>query len=328
MKALFIGGTGTISSWCSRLAVEKGIELTLLNRGNHHTKIPDGVRVLEADIRNLEQTREVLKNESFDVVVDWIAFTTQHIETDIELFSGKTAQFVFISSASAYQAQPTFPFITESTPLYNPHWEYSRNKISCEDLLVKAYRDNAFPITIVRPSHTYDNGLPTTFGGDWTVAQRILNGQKVIVHGDGTSLWTLTHSEDFARAFVGLLGNIHTIGHAFHITSDEALTWDQIHHVLGDALGKTPNIVHIPSDFIARFDSGIGAGLLGDKAKCALFDNRKIKSFVPDFRATIPFSGGARRAVKWFEDDQNRKKVDADTDTLIDKIVDAYEKLG
>ncbi len=324
MKVLFIGGTGTISSWCSRLAVQRGIELTFLNRGRNNADIPQGVRVLEADIRNVEQARETLKNESFDVVVDWIAFTPQHIETDLELFRGKTKQFIFISSASAYQSRPTFPFIAESTPLYNPFWEYSRNKIACEERLNRAYREEGFPMTIVRPSHTYDKGLPTTFGGDYTIPARILNGQPIISHGDGSSLWTLTHSEDFAKGFVGLLGNVQSIGHPFHITSDEALTWDQIHTIIGDALGVAPKIVHVSSDYIARFDAGIGPGLLGDKAKCALFDNTKIKTFVPDFKATIPFSEGVRRALKWFDEDESRKKPSVGTNELIDKILNAY----
>lgn len=326
MKVLFIGGTGTISAHCSRLALDRGIELTLLNRGRNNAQLPDNVRVLEADIRNAEEARAALKDETFDAVVDWIAFNTQHIETDLELFRGRTKQFVFISSASAYQSQPTHPKITESTPLYNPQWNYSRDKIACEDLLMNAYRSEGFPITIVRPSHTYDTSLPTTFGGDWTIPDRILQGLPIISHGDGTSLWTLTHSEDFAKGFVGILGNLHAIGHSFHITSDEVLTWDQIHQTLGDALGKSPQIVHIPSDFIARCEPGIGAGLLGDKTKCAIFDNTKIKTFVPGFCATIPFSEGVRRALKWFEEDASRKSVNANTNATIDKIVSAYNK--
>lgn len=326
MKVLFIGGTGTISTWCSRLAVERGIELVFLNRGHNAAKVPQGVRVIKADIRNREEARAALKDETFDVVVDWIAFTTDHIENDIELFRGKTKQFIFISSASAYQSQPTQYLITESTPLKNPFWGYSRNKIACEEMLNAAYRDSDFPMTIVRPSHTYDNSLPTTFGGDYTVPDRMVRGQKIISHGDGSSLWTLTHSEDFAKGFVGLLGNVHSIGHALHITSDEALTWDQIHQIIGDAVGASPNVVHIPSDFIARFDEGIGAGIVGDKAKCAVFDNSKIKLFVPDFRATISFSEGVRRALKWFDEDASRKAPNANTNATIDKIIAAYEK--
>lgn len=326
MKVLFIGGTGTISTWCSRLAVERGIELVFLNRGHNAEKVPQGVRVIQADIRNREEARAALKDENFDVVVDWIAFTTDHIKNDLELFRGNTKQFIFISSASAYQSQPTQYLITESTPLKNPHWGYSRNKIACEEMLMHAYRDSDFPMTIVRPSHTYDNSLPTTFGGDYTVPDRILRGQKVIAHGDGTSLWTLTHSEDFAKGFVGLLGNVHSIGHSFHITSDEALTWDQIHEIIGDAVGARPNIIHIPSDFIARFDEGIGAGIVGDKAKCAVFDNSKIKQFVPEFVATIPFSVGVRRALKWFDEDAARKAPNANTNATMDKIITAYEK--
>ena len=327
MKVLFIGGTGTISSACTPLAMACGHEVTLLNRGQTFKyPLPQGVRVIEGDIRDEAAVARVLVGETFDVVVDWIAFNTQHIETDIRLFSGRTKQFIFISSASAYQSPSLFPVITESTPLVNPFWGYSRDKIACEDLLTKTYRDSGFPITIVRPSHTYDTNIPTAVGGGYTVADRILRGAPVIVHGDGTSLWTLTHSEDFAKGFVGLLGNERAIGHAFHITSDEQLTWDQITNTLGDALGKTPNIVHIPSDFIARFDAGTGAGLLGDKAKNAIFDNSKIKSFVPDFNCTIPFREGIRRTLKWHDEDASRKSVDGATNEFLDKFLAAYNK--
>ena len=325
MKVLFIGGTGTISSACTPLAMACGHEVTLLNRGQTFKyPLPEGVRVIEGNIRDETQVARVLEGESFDVVVDWVAFTPQHIETDIRLFSGKTRQFIFISSASAYESPSLFPIITESTPLANPFWQYSRDKIACEDLLTKAYRNDGFPITIVRPSHTYDTNIPTAIGGGNTVVDRILRGAPVIVHGDGTSLWTLTHSDDFAKGFVGLLGNERAIGHAFHITSDEQLTWDQIYHILGEALGKTPNIVHIPSDFIARFDAGTGAGLLGDKAKNAIFDNSKIKSFVPDFQCTIPFREGVRRALRWMDEDTSRQTIDENSNAFLDKCLAAY----
>jgi nucleoside-diphosphate-sugar epimerase len=327
MKVLFIGGTGIISSACTPLALQRGMEVTLLNRGQtFRHPLPEGVQIIEGDIRNPDEVERVLEGHEFDVVVDWIAFTTEHIETDLRLFQGRTKQFIFISSASAYQSPSRFPVITESTPLVNPFWQYSRNKIACEDLLMKAYRDNGFPVTIVRPSHTYDTYIPTAIGGGYTVADRILRGAPVIVHGDGTSLWTLTHSEDFAKGFVGLLGNERAIGHTFHITSDEALTWDQIYEILGDALGKKPQIVHIPSDFIARFDADTGAGLLGDKAKNAIFDNSKIKSFVPGFQATIPFREGIRRTLRWHDEDASRKVVDASTNEFLDRCLAAYNK--
>ena len=327
MKVLFIGGTGVISSACTALAATRGIEMTLLNRGqSFRYQLPPNVQVIEGDIRDEDLVARVLEGRSFDVVVDWIAFNTEQIATDIRLFSGKTRQFVFISSASIYQSPSLFPVISESTPLVNPFWSYSRDKIACEDALMKAYRNDGFPITIVRPSHTYDINIPTSIGGGYTVADRILRGAPVIVHGDGTSLWTLTHSEDFAKGFVGLLGNERAIGHAFHITSDEQLTWDQITDTLGEALGKTPNIVHIPSDFIAKFDAKTGAGLLGDKAKNAIFDNSKIKSFVPEFKATIPFREGVRRTLKWHDEDSSRKTVDAKTNEFLDKCLAAYNK--
>lgn len=253
MKVLYIGGTGNISTASSKLAVEQGIDLYLLNRGNRKVDIP-GAKTITADIYDTEQTKSALKDHEWDVVVNWIAFTPEHIQNDLELFRGKTKQYIFISTASAYQKPPTFPLITESTPLYNPFWEYSRNKIACEDALMSAYRDFDFPITIVRPSHTYETVIPVTIGGwnEFTVVDRMRNGQKVIIQGDGTSLWTITHSKDFAKGFNGLLGNQRTIGHAFHITSDEWLTWNQIYQCVADAAGAELNAVHIATDFIDK----------------------------------------------------------------------------
>ncbi len=328
MKVLFIGGTGNISTSVSRLCVERGVDLYLLNRGKRGVKIR-GAKTITGDISNPKKLASDIGKQRWDVVVDWIAFTEADIERDINLFRGKTRQFVFISSASAYQKPPTFPIITESTPLCNPYWEYSRNKIACEERLNRAYRDEGFPITIVRPSFTYDTVVPLAIGGwsEYTAVDRMTKGEKVIVHGDGTSLWTITHAEDFAKGFVGLLGNARAIGHPFTITSDEALTWDQIYMTVAEAVGVEPKIVHIPTDFLIRIDNSLTGTLLGDKSHCAIFDNSKIKSFVPDFKATIPFSEGSRRTMAWFDADPRRKVVNKSTNEMMDKIIRAYEKI-
>lgn len=324
MKVLFIGGTGIISSACSQLALDRGIELYLLNRGKSFRPIPQGARVIQADIRNPESARQALKDSTFDTVVDWIAFTPEQVKIDLDLFRGRTAQYVFISSASAYQKPLAGLPITESTVLANPYWEYSRNKIACEELLLHAYREEQYPVTIVRPSHTYDASLLPMEGG-WTVVNRMLQDKPVIVHGDGTSLWTLTHHRDFAKGFVGLLGNSHAIGQAFQITSDESLTWNQIFELTAQAAGAQANLVHIPSERIAEYDAGWGAGLLGDKAYSVIFDNSKIKRLVPDFQATIPFSQGIREIMAWYRADPARQKVDAAFDQLCDRIISDYQ---
>ena len=322
MKVLFIGGTGIISSACSRLAVARGIDLYHLRRGQTPRPVPASVRVLEGDIRDPASVHRALGDHQFDVVVDWIAFTPAHIETDLALFRGRTGQFVFISSASAYQTPPASLPVTESTPLHNPFWAYSRAKAACEERLWQAYRDDQFPITIVRPSHTYDQTLLPCHGG-YTVIDRMRRGKRVVVHGDGTSLWTLTHHEDFAKGLVGLFGHSRAIGDAFHITSDEWLTWDQIHQLLAHAAGARADIVHLPSDVIARFDPEWGAGLLGDNAHSMLFDNTKIRRLVPDFAATIPFSRGAAEILAYYDADSERRVVDPETDRLMDRLVEA-----
>lgn len=325
MKVLYIGGTGIISSACSQLAIERGMELYLLNRGRTTSRpIPHGAHVLRGDIRDRESAQAALKDQSFDVVVNWIAFTPDHIETDIELFRGRTDQYIFISSASAYQTPPANLPVTESTPLDNPVWEYSRNKIACEEHLMKAYRVEKFPMTIVRPSHTYDRTLNPIHGG-YTMIDRMRKGKKVIVHGDGTSLWTLTHHRDFAGAFVGVLGNPHAIGEAYHITSDEILTWNQIYWLMARAAKTEARLVHVPSDLIAAFDPEWGDGLLGDKAHSMIFDNTKIKRLVSDFAATIPFARGAEEIMAWFDADPARRVIDEKLDRVIDQIIAAYE---
>lgn len=324
MDVLFIGGTGIISSACARLAVERGINLYLLNRGESHRAVPEGATVLRGDIRDTASARHALGDRTFDAVVDWIAFSPEHIETDLELFHGRTGQFVFISSASAYQTPPVNLPVTESTPLDNPVWEYSRNKIACEERLVRAYREDKFPITIVRPSHTYDQTLlPMT--GRYTIVDRMRKGKKVVVHGDGSSLWVLTHHRDFAKGLVGLLGNSRATGEMFHITSDELLTWNQIFELVAQAAGTTARIVHIPSDIIARYDADWGDGLLGDKTHSMIFDNSKIKRTVPDFAATIPFAHGAKEIIAWYDADPARQVIDTALNNRIDAMIAAYE---
>ncbi|MBN1140066.1 MAG: SDR family oxidoreductase [Anaerolineae bacterium] len=327
MKVLFVGGTGVISSACSRLAASRGMELYLLNRGRTERPAPEGVRALRGDIRDRASAERALAGTTFDAVVDWIVFTPEQLEADIELFRGRTGQYVFISSASAYQKPISHLPITESTPLHNPFWAYSRAKIACEERLVRAYREEGFPATIVRPSHTYDRTMAPLMGG-YTDIDRMRKGKKVVVHGDGTSLWVLTHHKDFARGLVGLLGNDHAIGHAVHITSDEALTWNQIYTIMGHAAGAEPQMVHVPSEVIARFDAEVGAGLLGDKAHSVIFDNSKIKRLAPDFAATISFSQGAREIVAWYDEDPARQVVDEKMDGMIERIVARYGDFG
>ena len=324
MKALFIGGTGVISSACSRLAIERGIELYLLNRGESARPVPVGARVLRGNIRNLDEAKRALQGHQFDAVVDWIVFTPEQAQADVELLRGRTAQYIFISSAAVYQTPPTSLPVTESTPLDNPYWDYARAKIACEDVLRQAYHSEKFPVTIVRPSHTYDQTKLPVVGG-YTVVHRMRQGKPVIVHGDGTSLWTLMHHRDFAKGFVGLLGNSHAIGDAFHITSDEILTWNQIYEIIAHAAGAEARIVHVPSEVIAAYDPQWGAGLLGDKAHSMIFDNTKIKHAVPDFVAAIPFSRGAQEILAWFDADPARQVVDNRLDQLMDKIIAAQK---
>lgn len=332
MKLLFIGGTGIISSACSDLAVERGHELFLLNR-SHSKKFPppEHATVLQADVHaDSAHLSTLLAGHRFDAVVDFIAFSPQDIERDLSLFRDKTDQFVFISSASAYQKPVKNYLITEETPLENPFWEYSRGKIACENLLMKEYRENGFPATIVRPSHTYGpSQIPFIYGSwqhPWTLIERMKQGGPVIVPGDGTSLWVLTWNADFAVGLLGLLGNKKAIGEAFHITSDEVLSWDQIYLEAYQALGRDPNVIHIPSDFIARFDDHAVGSLIGDKSNSVVFDNGKIKRFVPEFDCKVKWSEGVRRALAWFEAHPEFQTVDRDAVRRWETILNAYRK--
>jgi nucleoside-diphosphate-sugar epimerase len=321
MRILFIGGTGIISSACAPRALATGHELTLLNRGTTSIRpLPDGAEVVRADIRDPESVRAAMGGRTFDVVVNFIAFTPDHVESDVDIFAGRTGQYVFISSASAYQKPPRRVPVTESTPLHNPFWQYSRDKIACEEALLRAYRERDFPVTIVRPSHTYDRTSLPIFGG-WTQIDRMRRGLPVVVHGDGTSLWTLTHHVDFAKAFVGLLGHTRALGEAYTITSDDVLTWNQIYQLLGTAAGVEPDLVHVTSKAIAALDPERGASLLGDKAHSMIFDNTKIKTLVPEYVATIPFEQGAREIMAWHDEDPARQAVDEDGNATIERLI-------
>jgi len=327
VKVLFIGGTGNISTSVSKLCIKRGIDLYLLNRGNTNVEIA-GAKTIRADISQIQETSLTLQNHKWDVVVNWIAFNTGDIQRDFELFKGKTKQYIFISSASAYQKPASHPIITESTPLKNPFWKYSQDKIACEEMLNTFYRNEDFPITIVRPSYTYDNVIPVAIGGfrEYTLIDRLKKGQKIIVHGDGTSLWTNTHAEDFAVGFTGLIGHQQAIGHSFHITSDEILTWDQIYTAVANAVDVAPNIVHIPSDFLCKINENLRGELLGDKSNSVIFDNTKIKTFVPEYKAVIPFSEGIKRTLSWFEEEKSRQIIKNETNQMIDNMINLYEK--
>jgi nucleoside-diphosphate-sugar epimerase len=328
MKVLFVGGTGLISSACTRLAVERGVELFLLNRGSH----PDralGATLIVADLRDEAAVQQALAGYRFDAVVDWVAFTPDDIERDLRLYRDRTDQFVFISSASAYRKPLGDWLLREDSPLANPFWDYARNKIACEERLMRAFREDGFPVTIVRPSLTYgDTQVPLAVNSwerPFTAIARMRQGKPVIVPGDGTSLWTITHNSDFAKGFVGLLGRRQAVGQAFNIMSDEVLTWDEIYRQVAAAAGVEARIVHIASDFIAACLPEMRGTLLGDKAVSAVFDTTKIKRFVPDFQATTPFAEGIRRTVAWFDADPARQQVDAGMDARWDRLVAAYD---
>ena len=325
MKVLFIGGTGVISSACSALAVEQGMELYLLNRERSSRPAPEGAISLVGDIRQPAAVKEALGEMRFDVIVEWIAYTPDHVKQDIELFRQRTDQYIFISSASAYQKPPAAVPILETTPLYNPFWQYSRNKAACEALLEKAGKTEGFPYTIVRPSHTYDRTLLPFHGGYTTVA-RMRKGKPVVVHGDGTSLWTLTHHRDFAVGFNGLLGKPQAIMQTYHITSDECLSWNQIYSFVAEAAGVEAQLVHVPSELIARYDPEWGASLLGDKAHSMIFDNRKIRQLVPQFNPVIPFRQGAAEIIAWYDADVSRQVSDPYMDKVQDRLIAAMQK--
>ena len=332
MKILLIGGTGTISMAITRLLAERGEEVYILNRGNRNNDLPKNVKVISCDISDEKKTAETLGDMTFDCVGEFIGFVPEQVERDVRLFSGKTKQYIYISSASAYQKPLGDYRITESTPLSNPHWQYSRDKIACEEYLMKQYREKGFPVTIVRPSHTYDErSVPLGVHGDngsWQVLKRMIEGKPVIIHGDGSSLWTITHNSDFAKGYTGLIGNIHAIGQAFHITSDESVTWDQIYSIIADSLGVKLNARHISSEFLDSIGPYDFEGTLtGDKANTVVFDNSKLKRAVPDFTATVRADQGIRNTVEHVLAHKECQKDDPEFDSWCDRVIKAYDKL-
>jgi nucleoside-diphosphate-sugar epimerase len=331
MKILFIGGTGTISTAISKQLIEMKEDLYILNRGSRNTVLgSEGVTYLTCDINDEPTVSKLLEDKDFDVVADFIAFEPSAIERDYRLFKGKTKQYIFISSASAYKKPLSDYRITEGVTLSNPYWQYSRDKIACEEVLLKLYREENFPITIIRPSHTYsDQSIPLGVHGDngsWQVAKRLLEGKKVIIHGDGTSLWTMTSNKDFAKAFIGLLGNIHAIGEAVQITSDESLTWNQIYQSIADALNVELKPYYVSSDFLdAVGPYDFKGGLIGDKANTVVFDNSKLKKLVPEFNATIRFDQGIKECINNILNHPELQKEDLEFDLWCDKVIEALE---
>lgn len=332
LKILLIGGTGTISMAVTRRLAAQGHEVFLLNRGTRSAGLPESVTVLRGDISSEAETAKLLDGMQFDAVGEFIGFTPDQVQRDVRLFSGKTRQYLYISSASAYQKPLSESVITESTPLCNPYWQYSRDKIACEEYLMQQYRENGFPVTIIRPSHTYDErSVPLGVhgkNGSWQVVRRIMEGKPVIIHGDGTSLWTITHNSDFAKGYCGLVGNIHAIGQAYHITSDERVTWNQIYQCIADTLGVPLKACHIPSDFLAAIsDYDFEGSLIGDKACTVNFDNTKIKRAVPEFRADIRADQGIRQTVQHILAHPELQTPDPEFDAWCDRVITAFEGL-
>ncbi len=328
MKVLFIGGTGIISTACTELAAKRGISVTLLNRGRTAMPVPDGVEIINADIRDEAAVKKAIGKRSFDSVVNWIAFTPSHVEQDIRVFGGRTKQYVFISSASVYEKPPSKYIITEDTPLANPFWEYARQKIECENRLMTEHAGSGFPVTIVRPSYTYgDTKIPLAvgFGGkSYTFVHRLRQGKKIIIPGDGTSLWQMTHNTDFARGFTGLLGHERANGEAFHITSDEVLSWNQIYGAVADAVGAKLIPAHLPSALLVAWDSDLEGTLFGDKVYSLVLDNSKIKRFVPDFKAVVPFREGIKRTIAWMGATPAHAEINEKADAAWDDLIARY----
>ena len=336
MKALFIGGTGTISMGIiKRLAKDPQWEVYLLNRGNRKEEVPANIHQITADINDEADAQKKLDGMMFDTVSEFIAFDVKAVERDYRLFQGKTRQYIFISSASAYNKPAAGYVITEGTTLANPYWEYSRNKIACEEFLLAKYREEGFPVTIVRPSHTYDErNIPLGVHGNkgfYQVIQRMQQGKPVIIQGDGSSLWHLTYNSDFAIGYTGLMGNRHAIGEAFQITGDEVLTWDQIYQTIADALGVELKAYHVASDFLSKVGEAYGydftGSLLGDKSVSVAFDNSKLKRLVPQMTTNVPFHKGVRMAIDYVLSHPDKYEEDPEFDTFCDKVIAGMEKL-
>ena len=333
MKVLLIGGTGTISMAISERLIKEGHELWLVNRGNRNHGLPEGVHMIRGEIQDEDSMAEKLGNQQFDVIADFIAFTPKDVERDFRLFRERTKQYILVSSASAYQKPSSDYRINEGTPLANPYWEYSRNKIACEETLMRFYREEGFPATVVRPSHTYsERSVPVGIHGkqgSYQVLKRMQEGKKVLIHGDGMSLWTMTFSSDFAKAFTGLMGNIHAIGEAVQITSEETLTWNQIYKAIADVLGTELRACHVSSEFLASCcppDLDLRGGLLGDKANSVVFDNSRLKRLVPGFTASVRFDQGVRRAVEYVLSHGECRREDPEFDAWCDRVVAAQEE--
>ncbi|WP_028510471.1 SDR family oxidoreductase [Ruminococcus sp. NK3A76] len=332
MKILFVGGTGTISMAITRLLAKRGDELYLLNRGSRTSELPENVRVINADISDEADVAKKLEGMTFDCVGEFIGFVPSQLERDYRLFKDKTKQFIYISSASAYQKPPRSHIITEETPLENPYWEYSRNKKACEDYLMERYEKDGFPVTIVRPSHTYDErSVPLGVhgnGGSWQVVKRIMEGKPVIIHGDGSSLWTITHNSDFAKGYVGLIGDPKAIGQAFHITTDESVSWNRIYGAIAQALGKELKPYYVSSQMLAdmgrQYD--FTGSLTGDKSNTVIFDNSKLKSLVPDFKAEISAEEGIKMTVRNILSHPEFQNEDKEFDEWCDRVIEVLEK--
>ena len=332
MKILFIGGTGTISMAITKLLASQGHELYLLNRGNRNEGVPANVRFIKCDISDEKDAAEKLAGMEFDCVGEFIGFVPEQVERDIRLFKGKTKQYIYISSASAYQKPPQGYVITEGTPLENPYWEYSRNKKACEKLLMDSYLNDGFPVTIVRPSHTYDErSVPLGVhgnGGSWQVVKRIKEGKPVIIHGDGSSLWTITHNSDFAKGYAGLMGDPRAIGETFHITSDESRSWNEIYGYIAEALGVTLKPYYVASQTLADMsDYDFTGSLIGDKSNSVVFDNSKLRSIVPDFRAEVTAREGIRRTVEYILAHPEYQNGDEEFDIWCEKVIAAIDKM-
>jgi nucleoside-diphosphate-sugar epimerase len=324
VKVLFLGGTGNLSLACAREAAGRGLDLAIATRDQRSADVPPGVAAAQGDVKD-PAFLSSLADRGYDTVVDFVAFDAADVARDLAAFAGRVGQYVFISSASVYEKPPRHHVVTEETPLANPFWDYARGKIAAEAALREAHRAHGFPMTIVRPSYTYgESWIPTTSGSDYTVAWRMRRGLPVVVPGDGTSLFTLTHASDFARGLVGLLGRPAAIGEAVHLTSDEVLHWNGIHEEIARALGVEPRLVHVPSDVIARIDARRGASLLGDKAWSTIFDNSKARRLVPGWKARVPFAEGVRASIAWLEADPARQKIDANE--TVERILTAWAR--
>jgi len=328
VRLLFLGGTGNISTACVEQAVEAGHGVTVLNRGRSPSRVRGHVDVVTGERDDGPLLRRVAEGARFDAVVDFLAFRPEQVEIAIEAFGGRVGQYVFISSTSAYEKPVVRHVITEETPLRNPFWEYARQKIACEERLWRARRDSGFPVTVVRPSYTYgETWIPSGFGGqDYTLVARMRAGRPIVCHGDGTSLWVMTAASDFAVGLVGLLGQEGALGEAFHITSDEVLTWQAIYRTIAEAAGARLEMVNVPSSLIAALYPERGGSLLGDKAWSVVFDNTKIRRFVPAYRPRVSFAEGMRRSVAWFDGDPARRVVNAEMDRRIDRVIAAQRR--